>query len=122
MVNTSELRRGNWIAYKGNPFKVVEIYENRISANFSDQSFSERAFDPISLSPEWLEKLGFVKTSRYAVGAGSYHTYDLGKMYLLAQSDKWVFHDFSVQYVHQLMNLYHALTGTELVIDQTKNQ
>lgn len=120
MINTSELRRGNWIAYKGNPFKVVEIYENRISANFSDQSFSERAFDPISLSPEWLEKCGFdfydddqfMQTKH----RGIFFIRIIEQLALpeVRIGDMYFSH---VIYLHQLQNLYFALTRTELIIN-----
>lgn len=69
---------------------------------------------PIKLTEEWLLKFGFKKnkTGFYSKGRLEFHT-----KYGWKILENWVKDWFGVSeiiYVHQLQNLYFALTGTEL--------
>ena len=88
---------------------------------------AEYSFDdikPISLSEEWLLKLGFVKNNGKH---GEYYSHNVFIRFVI-----WVDHEglfvcgrdevkgctavVESKYVHQLQNLYYALTGEELEV------
>lgn len=68
---------------------------------------------PIPLTAEWIEKFGFDKLPNQ-------NKYDMDKFWAckLRNGNEWHFEDLEciVKYVHQLQNLYFALTGEELAI------
>lgn len=119
MINTNELKRNNWIndtvgnkhenpGYK----KVVSISENSIN-HWQDGkglfgSLQDVDIDPIPLTPEILEKAGFEKMAN-TLDWSCYNE----------KIDHFFFHspDSRIQTVHQLQNLYFALTGEELNIN-----
>lgn len=80
------------------------------------ETFSD--FEPIPLTEEWLLKFGFEKTPWY------FNSYRL----VIGNNDYAILIDLDgdcevgdiitckIQYVHQLQNLYFALTGEELTI------
>ena len=116
MIQANELRIGNYISYKNERWIKVGYHEIRYAVLYPDNSYY-----PIPLTPEILEKAGFVKTGRYAIGAGGYITYEKDRVVLLhpKKGHPFVlaFHETQVQSVHQLQNLYFALTGEELPIN-----
>ena len=72
-------------------------------------------FKPIPITEEWLLKFGFVQSQ------------DIDTIFGLKLNDFWYINefqirnnfnsillDFELKYVHQLQNLYFALTGTHL--------
>lgn len=74
---------------------------------------------PIPLTEEWLSKLGFIfPQGEYCkkddwtivVDCDPFHIHKLG------EKDSVHFEGFNIKYVHQLQNLYFALTGEELKI------
>lgn len=111
MINNNELRIGNWASI--GEYQDVQI--NRIDEN-------PNAYDPIPLTPEILEKSGFVK--RFADSECNIWDLkdtewqkhitlalvDAGWKYLSAPGAN-PFHN-----VHQLQNLYFCLCGQELDI------
>ena len=109
MINANELRIGNLVALKDGYF--VPIADGGILA------INQKRFEcyPISLTPEILEKCGFVmhKTSQLWRKDNFYlHHYLVSdNEYCFKYSD---FTSSSIQYLHQLQNLYFALCGEEL--------
>ena len=117
-LSATELRIGNLVTDKWSvgkyPFKIVSIGKT-ICHYFGHQKFSAKYEDlePIPLTEEWLLRLGFESTN----------TYYFSKCNLHLQGDIRGFHlvisridGIKVKYVHQLQNLYFALTGEELTI------
>jgi len=76
-------------------------------------------FEAIPLTEEWLLKFGFEEVD-YAGGC-----YNLGIVCIdtadfnCVVNGKWL--DVKIQYVHQLQNLYYALTQTELTLTKLKH-
>lgn len=78
--------------------------------------------EPINLTPEILEKAGFLMLSknefvfnRYSVRKEKRLDNPVWEVYLLGNDA--TFHWFrNIKHLHQLQNLYFALTGTELNI------
>jgi hypothetical protein len=112
----SELRVGNLLDYNGKTIIVDTIYYDQINLDFTDFSgIKFEALKGIPISEEWLLKFGF---ARFPWG--------LVKEELLFRDNIQtpckeltleVGNGFrvTVQYIHQLQNLYFALTGKELI-------
>jgi hypothetical protein len=124
-MKASELRIGNW------------VYERRCDGKLYEGQVTEiRQFDtvdkikcngwyadsPIPLTEEWLLKFGFVDGSylykNYKVKAGDYWNsvkfYEGEWCYNNDDSDAGCYFLTTIKYVHQLQNLYFALTNEEL--------
>ena len=119
-MNAKELRIGNII--QSTEFK------NPFSVDYQNIGFvmlEPDKYEPVKLTPEWLERFGFELDyeSRYRkeyvlIAKDMAFTFCFSKH---KNEDNW----FSVmglipdlnlfQHVHQLQNLYFALTGEELV-------
>lgn len=131
MVNVNELRIGNLITYLEeiyviNGIKYEELNPNKWRISFitiDGKLGNAKGVDwigPIPLAPEWLERLGF----EYKDGASDYGHYRHNLVYIYEHdSDPGLFHfsrghmegaKVEVKHVHQLQNLFFALTGEEL--------
>lgn len=109
-MNAQELRIGNYISNGVLPIK----------AGYDQVRFAE-IFEPIPLTEEWLLKFGFVFR-------GIYYHFPLNDIFKLEQykhkNSFWLRHGKEsidctrINYVHQLQNLYFALTGQELTIQE----
>ena len=118
MVQFNELRVGN-LVHVGNGIyeRVLEILCDSITTETKQGIFD---FEGIPLTPEILEKAGFILRGFY------YHfpNHDIFKLeqYKLKNS-YWLRHNTQsidsvrINYLHQLQNLYFSLTGEELQIE-----
>jgi len=115
MIKANELRIGNLLnVINTAPIVVTADHIKAISEGDKDYS-------PILLTPEWLEQCGFEKDG--AVENGHYRH---NGIYLFEDDElPGLFHDIlaqfngtrtEIKYLHQLQNLYFALTGEELII------
>jgi hypothetical protein len=118
MIDIKEIRIGNWIlSPKGEPFQVYAEIFNDIEMGIN--------FMPILLTQEHLEKIGMIK--RFP--SPDCNIWDIkeelrplptrNKTFTLALIDRgWIYPTapgaVPFQYLHQLQNLYYALTGQEL--------
>lgn len=133
-MKASELRIGNLVQgvkYKS-PWKIVCFYGESMlnvdagGANFTYITDYEHAgsldeFEPIPLTPEWIEQLGFKRLKGlnnnefYSLHTGfiefQWECFGGGIMVALDIDTITTLNCF---YVHQLQNLYFALTGQEL--------
>ncbi|WP_407475236.1 hypothetical protein [Elizabethkingia anophelis] len=105
-MNPAELRVGNYVETK-NGIKVV----SQVTVD-SHCYFLEDHVKPINVTKEWLLKFGFIdEVLEY------YHEliYKKGEFNL---NEQFILMDIGikveVKYVHQLQNLFYALTGEEL--------
>jgi len=121
MIAANELRIGNWVKLNdqedGKLVKFKYFSETLRVAFFYKEVMGEFTANiaGIELSPEILEKCGFVmhKTSQLWRKDNFYlHHYLVSdNEYCFKYSD---FTSSSIQYLHQLQNLYFALCGEEL--------
>jgi len=124
MILVNELRIGNLVywnipekmQYKYNdgrvgsvPHEVVAILNRSLhTIPISLGKLDKGDYIGIPLTEEWLVRLGF----KFKNGYG----YTFVRGYVTKSDKYWIYHDICVKinYVHQLQNLYFALTGTEL--------
>ena len=117
----SELRIGNYYMfadYNGIVArKVREIKSNEFGLIGDYDGTNYEICKPIRLTEEWLLKFGFYKndelfTIEWNEFSFSIFDFDNGK-FAINNSFNYV----DINYVHQLQNLYFALTGEELIIN-----
>jgi hypothetical protein len=129
-MKANELRIGNLLAWEDEPNRLLIVSEigfnNRknkwVRFENGDGSIIEDEFsqlNPIPLTEEWLVKFGFEDRSRTT------DLYFIKGEFILGGSMNRLFpsiHDefglnafgIEIEHVHQLQNLYFALTGVEL--------
>lgn len=132
MIDTRELRIGNWIMFNDyNPIQEVFMMVSDLSYEFGinnpiriPDSYRQPHYYSIPLDEEWLLKYGFEKS--YRTEDVRSVQYVLKEMTILLHVNPIFgsFHYFGnpivlLGYVHQLQNLYFALTGEELTIKET---
>jgi|688.fasta_scaffold169427_3 hypothetical protein len=124
-MNANELRIGNYYDHNGEiktvtPNTILEVWEAK-----------RNWCKAISLTEEWLLKFGFEK-----IIFGFSTFYDLyfnprfvlrfymipNELDLIQDDRKLSFKASHVLYVHQLQNLYFALTGEELIVSNIVNE
>lgn len=108
-MKITDLRIGNLIMYDGK-IKEADTWV------FEDLSIHADWVKPIPITPEWLLRLGIPSEHpewEYQIPVGALKWYfryntewysEIGGIYI----------DSRVQYVHQVHNLYYALTGNEI--------
>jgi hypothetical protein len=110
-MKANELRIGNYIKFHNTITKVegFSIWDNLIqSDNFAERELKD--FEPIPLTEEWLLKVDWNVYNYLCIN--SYFELDkYGHLYY--QND---YTGINIKYLHQLQNLYFALTAEELTI------
>lgn len=125
MIHPNELRRGNYVETP-NGIKQIRYFVKDI-ANFDNgECWSCEVLNPIKLTEEYLLKFGWVWNKE----CNSFEKYPNGdgRMYMRFRdvSNSYVMFNYVLKsltaeriwYVHQLQNLYFALTGKELDIKE----
>lgn len=118
-MTAQELRIGNWINdLTGYECQVRGTTSNGIWIHDVGGPGTEAAFSPIPLTPEWLERFGFEMDDSLNQGILNGHWF-LGnevdyKSWYLIRRDTNAIIKRHVTTVHQLQNLYFALTCQEL--------
>ena len=136
-MNAKELRLGNFVKDRGK--KVIRIdFLEHIQDGY-DTKFGQLVYlegtevhpmteysefaNPIPLTEEWLIKLGFGKSDDHVMSImcvddelSIEYDYHFNRCFLVINAEnntelKWLKH---IQYVHQLQNIYFALTGEDL--------
>lgn len=133
MMDSRELRLGNYVGLSTNgtslktfhagleTYEVISIMQTYISLKGVDYPLSEShgcSFaKPIPLTEEWLVRMGFEKYSDGGELKGIDCFYCKGKLKGAISLPNFMFNGFiQIKHVHQLQNLYFALTGEELTI------
>lgn len=118
-MKAQSFRIGNYLKWKNNIFTICLITEDSLdlekeSFYYNDILVSNKELKPIQLTEEWLLKFGFKLDAPF---------YRNDTFQTRKDSDGFLVYQFSdflrrVYYVHQLQNLYFALTGNELEVVQ----
>lgn len=115
-LKANELRIGNWIQdtdhFKGY-FQVQLIGLD--SVHSPDFVLRYNEVSGIELTAEWLERFGFIHEggSGYKAPHNTEHWYFTLKDWFMPKA-------MAKGYVHQLQNLYFALTSSELVLQSKR--
>ena len=118
-MNAKELRIGNWVNVgESKPFQVTGIFKEYIWALVSETDFPLKDVKPIPLTTEWLERFGLKQSGYNDEDKAIYQIRDHG-VWILQNIVTKKFsidqYEIEIKYVHQLQNLYFALTGEELI-------
>ena len=112
-MKASELRIGNYI---NGDHIVMGIMLDMIETTKDAEMLLEN-IEPIPLTEEWLTKLGLEFSGLYwEVDSVNFELINDGDGYYNGVNVGEYSHGIEIKYVHQLQNLYFALTGTELEI------
>ena len=127
LLKAGELRIGNWVVPPETPFEPVQVTLD-VLVYYGDDLI------PVLLTEEWLERFGFEFKEEFSVFNDWHYPYYAKEGVVIlfnktsednicykggyaemregnyhAVTTRWIHH------IHQLQNLYHALTGKELV-------
>jgi hypothetical protein len=125
-MDVKELRVGNTVYCFGTNGGPNEWVELNISPQHIQTCFDHpELFKPISLTEDWLLKFGFIRNGSYLNWSISYFFIreekkltiegEYGFCASITYRDKFAMISM-LKYVHELQNLYFALTGEELTI------
>jgi hypothetical protein len=111
-MKAEELRIGNWIKYAGNE---IELTRQKFKLCVFTLVLDE-LHEPIPLTKEWLIRFGF--EYNYSFDLYSKSGFDIQ---LLENGIEFYIGEYGsyftwIECIHQLQNLYFALTGQELTI------
>lgn len=127
----NELRIGNWVQYKDGDISVIEAIPNKdvvCISGLTDSSingiYELRFLQPIELTEEWLLGFGFKEfklpeqEDLYGFRFNQFVFLDENQFCWMdgffSDQENHITFDSKLKYVHQLQNLYFALTGLEL--------
>jgi len=121
MVNNmkaKDLRIGNYVNMDGYPAEVFKITKAFIGCGrFRQKNFDE--IEPIPLTEEWLIKFGFNKehNEEWECNIPVFYLWynESFKCFQISPNSNFPT-TLLIKYVHQLQNLYFALTGEDLYL------
>lgn len=124
-MEAKELRLGNYIeCFKKYAKGIHTVDLSTFSNVIYDEEEKNNLFKPIPLTEEWLVKFGFEKVYessfrvKYDYMRDFRFGYDVNKALkntpegVSFRGDNYT----NIKHVHQLQNLYYALTGKELIL------
>jgi hypothetical protein len=126
MIKASDLRVGNWLLLDTgvclpSPHCIMakDIYD------ISEGKITLNALEPILLTPEILEKAGFEKEDKdnvvwfrkqpLLIEFVDYYNMGYSARFIINQEESRLI--YKIDHLHQLQNLYYALTNSELTIN-----
>ncbi len=123
-MKASELRIGNLLSFSNNiqPDKIITVgrrFFSSASIEREDGDFNITPYyNPIPLTEEWLLRMGF---EVYEFDNGEPNQYRFKSRLIVIREDSFCDYgtNVKIKYVHQLQNLYFALTGQELEIKES---
>lgn len=115
MIQTNELRIGNWVDWNGEKGIINQILEYEVVFKCGEDTLISD-LKPIELTEEILLKCGFVRDGN----TGYYTCEKVGFTINLSGTIGYracIWSNKHINHLHQLQNLYFALTGKELEIE-----
>lgn len=118
-MKAKELRFGNWVEYEKGFHTITTINFNYCDSHYKGNEYRHRytKIEPIPLTEDWLIKFGFTKVNKYSYWLDDflcetiYINLNTRKTTIGSNEEYDINH---IKHVHQLQNLYFALTGEEL--------
>jgi hypothetical protein len=124
-MKASELRIGNYVLLSGQLHKIIELLENESSCEWLITSpdimidnYLYEEIKPIPLTEDWLVRFGFTNTSSNIIHRRKDFNLPFFNLTMYNEDISFSQNGFKiiVKHVHQLQNLYFALTQKELEI------
>lgn len=127
-MKASDLRKGNYVTNEPldifkTGFVIVEarnIYELAVHESGQESEYYSKHFKPIQLTEEWLLNFGFKEGRKMIKHPDVFIQFSekrRGVYFITIEIEGNERHFVKdIQHVHQLQNLYHALTGEELTL------
>lgn len=125
-MNAKNYRVGNWVSQPHKVGKICEIWKNGIRIEGQNFGHDYAHTEPIKITEQWLIDFGFKKEDLID-NSGYYYTLELSDSKYcdlsLSSGDKngyievtlFPYEDyFRYKYVHELQNLFFAITGQEI--------
>lgn len=117
MIEIKEIRQGNYLHRRGNN----ELVQIKDTETYIKVSRCPQIYNPIPIDEEWLLKLGFNTFGDelcLKLGHRFFLVFDTCGFGIFTENTDTdekaaVLHEH-IKYIHQIQNLYHALTGEEL--------
>lgn len=133
-MKAQELRIGNLLSYDGTVVQVSNTGSNGFETTKDGVLYGScnlESYDPIELTEQWLIDFGFKRENRSTISADFWkginpltkdwlfsliwiYDYEKNHPYPLKGYPFYKNGYFEITHVHQLQNLYFALTGEEL--------
>jgi hypothetical protein len=113
-MKATELRIGNWVDQPNEGVAKVTSILNNLQIR-TETGYVDKYCKPIPLTEEWLLKFGF-KWKNFAFRDGTFTVRYQKEFYVYLSVEGVRPIQIKLDYVHQLQNLYFALTGEELDI------
>lgn len=121
-MKANELRVGNYIIINTGTNEPFCMDYDAMHDTFLDDDWED--LQPIILTEEWLINFGFKMVVLNAEGLAEWNEWRIKDFEIFSTGSHesckndlcFGTFDFKVKYVHQLQNLYFALTGEELTI------
>jgi len=114
-MKAQDLRIGNLVSQLDELFIVS-------TETFYEMQLHDDLYKPIPLDEEWLVRIGFSKDRIIRINLDTtsehLHVTKDGSVLIYDRNNDFICLG-SIKYVHQLQNLYHALTGEELTTKQS---
>ena len=127
MIPANQLRINNLVYYNNQHNEIGLVTEIKTSLipkidyvginNRIDIYYQTKHINPIPLTEEWLLKFGFDNKhnkDKFTIILKGKLNYEKGRTYF----NSWTILEKQPDYVHELQNLYFALTGEELTLNE----
>lgn len=119
MIKANELRIGNWINYKSVPTSVTMVGQYGIQSKTEDTlinaKFSTPDLKPIPLTPEILYQCGFeLFPWGWVSNVANKRSLRITAFHFLFEREGQT--SLKIESLHQLQNLFFALTGEDLEV------
>ena len=130
MINANELRLNNYLQLDGEIYQVNEVNNNLQCVELKRQNQSNpniNEYEECDLDYPWLNPVGLTNEILLSLGFENFNTALIKGEYILKQQpnlewsvdiepmDKFYHTIATIKSVHQLQNIYFALTDEELV-------
>lgn len=124
MIKPEEIRKGLLIRLETEGGFILETIKGEyiddefmVTTNYGTRKLSD--FSPILITPQWLRDYGFTEVNPLYYKDNHFHVaFADSKIYF----GMFEHHIREIKYVHDLQNIYYAITQKELVRNDYANQ